>query len=163
MWIAGDPPATFTCTSPDLEGVIYTIPLPVDESHEAIVQMEARGAEVGEEVPSYVVVEIDASKAGPDVQRGGLYTASWATTDFETVKALSTSDLIDKWREGIDIDDGDVDLYNRTVDVGNSLLSTEPNRGAKGFKLLALDAPVESMVAPMIQPDGFTMIPCDLG
>lgn len=162
-WAVGDPAAVFTCTSPEVDGVVYTIPLPVDQTHPAIVQMEQLRAEVGvKEVPHYVVVEIDASKAGPDVQFAGLYQASWATAEFETVDTGSIDDLISEWRDSIDIDDGDVDLYNRTVDVGNDLLNTVPNRGAKGFGLLVAEAPLESVVAPMIQTDGFTIIPCDL-
>lgn len=167
-WSAADGPTTWVCTETDMEGgpdpagAVFRITVPVDETHESIVMMEDLRNRLGvEEKPEYLLVEIDATKI--DRQNANVASVEWATTDYESISAESAWTIISSWTEGLALDNNsDIDLYNEGVEVNNALLESSPNRGAKGYDLMIVNSPIESMVAPAVIAGGFSVAPCEL-
>ncbi|OYO16601.1 hypothetical protein CGZ93_17730 [Enemella dayhoffiae] len=164
-WKASDGPVTFVCDNGP-QGVTYEFSLPTDENHEAIKKVEALRKEAkltGK--PSYVMVKIDATH-GVSSNSGALYKVEWATANQESRETDDVSDMLGKWRsEAVpDINKpGVTTLYNKFIQLGNELMKTTPNRGAKGYELHVVDGqqgPIDSMVAPTVLPSGFESVPC---
>lgn len=156
----GTASATFTCTSAEAGGVVYTISMPQADDSDLVSIMESfRQAVDGAEKPAYLLVEVDATKARP-AESHGAYMVQWATVEQTTGQATSAMDSVTKWMDLVPEDDSD--LYNKGVETHNAVINTEPATGAKGQILFTSETPITSMVAPIVMPDIATMIPCDL-
>lgn len=156
-WRAADGPATWTCKADD--GVVYRIMVPTAADNALVKRLEnARSHVKGAERPHYLVIEADATKASGTA---GLYRITWATEDAASVTADPITDTISAWRDLVTTDN--VEVYNALVDLSNDLNRSNPVKGAKGTMLMVASAPITSMVAPTVYPDGFSQAPCELG
>lgn len=158
-WRAAEGPVTWVCSG-SANNVNYEFTLPTDESHEAIKRMETVRTRGGiKKKPSYILVKIDAKHAADN--NNGVYKIAWATVEETSGDSMSAEELVGEWQKDLLGDEKDRAVYNESIDLYNYLITTGPNRGAKGFELQVFDGAITSMVAPAVMPSIFDGAPCE--